>query len=87
MLPTWFTYLQSSISKRHSLTASTVFARSDGERDSERVGKRMETQEDRDVLVGKDPKLHVCPFLGQQTVTWVRPSTTLGKHNVYGVGG
>jgi hypothetical protein len=26
--------------------------------------ERLETQEDRDVLVGKDPKLCVCPFLG-----------------------
>jgi hypothetical protein len=41
-----------------------VFARWDGQREGERIGERMETQEDRDVLVGKDSKLRVCPFLG-----------------------
>jgi hypothetical protein len=73
MLPTRFTHLQSSINKRRRLATSTVFAGWDVEREGERVGERMETREDRDVLMGMDPKLRVCPFLGQHMVRLVRP--------------
>jgi hypothetical protein len=67
MLPTWFTYLQSSISKRHSLTASTVFARSDGERDSERVGKRMETQGHEYTMVALHTEVFKVSYFSKET--------------------